>query len=95
MMPVDPIRALLAHCLRSSRPHADAGGSHASESDVEDDSALPTDVLELIVQHLPRSDHAAARLTCRDMEKLIAPMLRTIFIKEWEELIITVSCLCM
>ncbi|WIA13550.1 hypothetical protein OEZ85_007119 [Tetradesmus obliquus] len=62
-----------------------------AKRDFEDDIALPSDLLELIVQHLPRSDHAAARLTCRDMEKLIAPMLRTLFIKDWEISIITDS----
>lgn len=99
LVPVDPFRALIAHCLgSSSRLPLDARASHAPESDVkdakrdfEDDIALPSDLLELIVQHLPRSDHAAARLTCRDMEKLIAPMLRTLFIKDWEISIITVS----
>ena len=98
LVPTDPFRALLAHCLGSSRPLLDARASHAPESDVKDakpDSevniALPSDLLELIVQHLPRSDHAAARLTCRDMEKLIAPMLRTLFIKDWEISISKVS----
>jgi hypothetical protein len=60
-------------------------------NDQADSTSLPGDVLELIVQHLPRSDHAAARLTCRDMKALIAPMLRTVYIKHWEELISTVS----
>jgi hypothetical protein len=59
--------------------------------DQADGTSLPGDVLELIVQHLPRTDHAAARLTCRDIKALIAPMLRTVYIKHWEELIITVS----
>jgi hypothetical protein len=60
--------------------------------DQADGTSLPDDVLELIVQHLPRTDHAAARLTCRDIKALIAPMLRTVYIKDWEELISTVSC---
>jgi hypothetical protein len=53
--------------------------------------ALTSDVLELIIQHLPRSDHPATRLACRDMQKLIAPMLRTIIIKDWDKVISTVS----
>jgi hypothetical protein len=91
-VPTEPIRALLAQCLGSRRLKLDAGGPHTLVSDEADGSSLPGDILELIVQHLPRSDHAAARLTCRDIKELIAPLLRTVFIKDWDEFLITVSC---